>query len=140
MCQDRFKLIPVVILVAALIASLIIIFGSGAATFTVLFTVAFVLGLAIIITVGLLAALCGFHRAIGDCSGRMNVTCRTIRCLGPIALIAAALTVIFALIALGGVLLVATADLVIGIILTIVGSTALVYFVAIFLDIIHGDD
>jgi hypothetical protein len=143
MCEDtKIKLIPVVIIVAAVIAGLVIFQNTPAGLF-ILFAAALGIAFITLVVTGVITALCGFRRTLGEpCNNRSSVTCFIIRCYGPIILISAIISVIFALLVIEGAFVAFSGliNAILGIIYAIIFSTMLVYFTGMFLNIIEIQD
>jgi hypothetical protein len=90
MCEDnKLKLIPVVIIVPAALSGLIIFSNTPEGLF-IAFAAALGIAFLILITTGVLAAVCGFQRALGEsCHNRSSISRFILRCFGPIILITA---------------------------------------------------
>lgn len=135
MCEEeKLKLIPVVILITALIAGLLLAFP--AISFTVVNILWFVgaLTLMVVTSVGILTCglLGGGPEYEEGRRERLRVTCAALRCFGPVILTASAGTLIFSLIGLGTrfPIFIATVATIILISLTALFFTiALVYFI-----------
>ena len=143
MCEDnKLRLIPVVIIVAALFSGLVIFSNTPAGLF-ILFAAALGIAFLILLTTGVLAALCGFRRTLGEpCNNRSSITCFVIRCFGPIVLISAIISVIFALLVIEGAFAAFSGliNAILGIIYAIIFSIMLVYFTGMFLQILDIQD
>lgn len=143
MCEDsKLRLIPVVIIVAAIFSGLVIFSNPPGGLFT-LFAAALGIAFFILLTTGVLAALCGFRRTLGEpCNNRTSITCFIIRCIGPIVLFSAIISVIFALLVIEGAFAAFSGliNAILGIIYAIIFSTMLVYFTGMFLQMIDSRD
>lgn len=143
MCEDnKLRLIPVVIIVAALFSGLIIFSNTPAGLF-ILFAAALGIAFFILLTTGILAAVCGFQRTSGEpCHNRSSVSCFVIRCFGPIILITAVISVILALLVIEGAFAAFSPliNAILGIIYALIFSTMLVFFTGMFLTIIEKQD
>ena len=135
MCEEnRLRLIPVVILIAALIAGLIIAFVP---TPGAVFPYALLVSLGVLLTTAVITAVCGFRRTLGENdSSRCTATCVVLRCLGPIILITAFLSIVLALIVIAGFSITPLINAILGIIYALIFSTMLVYFVDLFLELL----
>lgn len=140
MCEDsKLKLIPVVIIVAAIFSGLVLYSNSVPGGLFALFAAALGIAFLTLIITGVIAALCGFRRELGEpCNNRSSITCFIIRCFGPIVLISAVISVIFALLVIEGAfaLFSGLINAILGIIYAIVFSTMLVYFTGMFMQMI----
>lgn len=131
MChENHLCLIPVVILIAALLAGLVIAFASTPAA---LFPYALATALTILVITGIIVAVCGFLRCSSE---TCNVTCSAICCLAPVILVTAMLSIVLALIAIAGFSVTPAVNLALGVIYSLIFSTMLVYFVDLFLEIL----
>lgn len=143
LCEEsKLKLIPVVIIVAALLSGLVIFSNTSAGLF-VLFAAALGIAFLTLITTGILVALCGFRRGLGEpATGRSSVACFVIRCFAPIILITALISVILALLVIEGAFAAFSplVNAILGIIFAIIFSTMLVYFTGMFLQITERRD
>jgi hypothetical protein len=143
MCEDsKLKLIPVVIIVAAVLSGLIIFSNTPAGLFIV-FAAALGIAFLILIVTGVLAAVCGFQRALGEsCHNRSSVTCFILRCFGPIILITAVISVVLALLVIEGAFAAFSPliNAILGIIFALIFSTMLVFFTGMFLTILDKQD
>ena len=135
MCETiRRKLIPIVILVAALIAGLIIAFVPAPGA---VFPFALIVSLGILLTTAVITAVCGLRRTLGDSSdSHCTATCAILRCLGPVILISAFLSVVLALIAIAGLSITPLINVILGIIYALIFSAMLVYFTDLFLELL----
>lgn len=135
MCEEnRLRLIPVVILIAALIAGLIIAFVPKPGA---VFPFALIVALGVLLTTAVITAVCGFRRTLGESdNNHCTATCVVLRCLGPVILIAAFLSIVFALIAISGFSITPLINAILGIIYALIFSTMLVYFVDLFLELL----
>jgi hypothetical protein len=143
MCEDtKLKLIPVVIIVAAVLSGLVIFANTPAGLF-ILFAAALGIAFVILIVTGIIAAACGFRRTLGEpCNSRSSITCFLIRCYGPIILITSVISVIAALLVIEGAfaLFSGLINAILGIVFAIIFSIMLVYFAGMFLNIIERQD
>jgi hypothetical protein len=143
MCEDsKLKLIPVVIIVAAVLSGLIIFSNTPAGLF-IAFAAALGIAFLILIVTGVLAAVCGFQRALGEsCHNRSSVTCFILRCFGPIILITAVISVVLALLVIEGAFAAFSPliNAILGIIFALIFSTMLVFFTGMFLTIIDKEN
>lgn len=144
MCRDlRLRLIPIIILVAGLLSGLVIFANTPEGLF-ILFSAALGISFLILLTTGVLAAVCGFQRIRSEssCHDHSSLTCFVLRCLGPTVLIAALISVILSLLVIEGAFALFTGlvNAILGIIFALIFSTMLVYFTSMFFTILNRDD
>ena len=140
MCEDnKLRLIPIVIIVAALLSGLIIFSNTPAGLF-VAFSAGLYIAFFILIVTGILAAVCGFQRTLGEpCHNRSSITCFIIRRFGQVILITAEFSVILSLLVIEGAFSAFSGliNAILGIIFALIFSTMLVFFIGMFLTIIE---
>lgn len=148
MCRDlKLRLIPVVIIVAAVFAGLIIFTNTPEGLF-VFFAAALGIAFSILVVTGILAAICGLQQRKclkdpGDHDhDRPSPTCFAVRCFGTIILITALIAIIASLLVIEGAFaaFAPIVNAILGIIFAIIFSTMLVYFTGLFTTIIRISD
>ena len=143
MCKNsRLKLLPAVMIAAALL-SVLIIFSNTSEGLFIVFAAALGMAFLVLAATGLLSAVCGLQRSLGEpCHSRTSVTCLVIRYFGPTVLCTAAVSVLFALPVLEGAFAVFPPLLnsILGVLYALVFSTMLVFFTGMFAAIIKKLD
>ena len=135
MCEEeKLKLIPVVILIAALIAGLLLAFPCT--SFIPVYVLGFCSALMILLLTAVGILICGLLGGGPDFEEgrreRLRVTCSALRCFGPVILLAAAGTMIISTIALGTIFPIAFAPIlaiIIGSLAALLSTITLVYFI-----------
>ena len=128
--ENNLRLLPLVILFAALLAGLTIAFASTPAA---LFPYALAVALAMLLTTGVLIAVCAFRRESEEtCSS----VCAAVHCLAPVVMVTALLAIGLALIVIAGFSVTPTVNLVLGVVYALIFSTMSVYFVDMFLEML----
>jgi hypothetical protein len=147
MCEDnKLKLIPVVIIVAALVSALLFSFVNFA-VFIPAFTVyPYSLGssLFIILTTAVFAFICGLRRHSDEhCGDCFESSCGAIACFGPVVLFAAAGSFIISALGAAGLdfstvpVFGAILNMIFGIIAAVFFSATIVYFIGMILAMIR---
>lgn len=143
MCRDlKLKLIPVIIIVAALFSGLIIYQNTTNGLF-ILFAAALGVSFIILIATSILSAICGFKRTHSEtCHEHSSLTCFILSCLGPTVLITALISVIISLLVIEGAFAAFSGliNAILGIVFALIFSTMLVFFTSTFLTILDNND
>jgi hypothetical protein len=146
MCtENKLKLIPIVIIIAALVSALLFSFVNFA-VFIPAFTVyPYSLGasLFIILTTAIFAFICGLRRDCDDCGDRPGTSCRSVSCYAPVVLFAAAGSLILSSLGAAGLdfstipVFGAILNMVFGVIAALFFATTIVFFIAMALGFIR---
>jgi len=140
MCtENKLKLIPIVIIIAALVSALLFSFVNFA-VFIPAFTVyPYSLGasLFIILTTAIFAFICGLRRDCDDCGDRPGTSCRSVSCYAPVVLFAAAGSLILSSLGAAGLDFSTIPNMVFGVIAALFFATTIVFFIAMALGFIR---
>ena len=135
MCEEeKLKLIPVVILITALIAGLLLAFPP--ISFFVVYILLFAAALTLTTVTAVVILICGLIDGDSEFEEgrreRRRITCTALRCFGPVILSGGAGTLIFSLIGIGTwfpICIAAVVNIIIGSLAALFSTITLVYFI-----------
>lgn len=142
MCtENRLKLIPVVIIIAAIVLALIFSFVNFAVFIPArtIYPYSLAGSLLILLLTGVFIFICGLHNA---CSEKFPLSCRALRCFGPVILFAATGSIILSSIGAAGLDFStvpgfgAILNIIYAVIATLFFTTTIVYFVGMLYEIL----
>lgn len=125
--ENHLRLLPLIILFAALLAGLTIAFASAPAA---LFPYALAVATAVLVTTAIIAGVCGLRRATENIC---RSACAAVHCLAPITIGTAILAIGLALVAIAGFSVSPTVNIILGSLYALLFSAMLVYFGDMFL-------
>lgn len=131
MClENHLRLLPLIILFAALLAGLTIAFASAPAA---LFPFALAVATAVLIATALVAAACGLRR---NTEGTCRYACAAVQCLAPTIIGTSTLAIGLALVVIAGFSVSPLINAILGGIYALIFSAMLVYFGDMFLEML----